>query len=81
VESAWAGLRSFVEDGLPVVGEDPDLAGFFWLCGQGGYGIQTAPAMSWLAAALLRGEAVPESLLAHGVDALQLSPARRVARD
>lgn len=78
VASAWAGLRCFVADGLPVVGADPDVDGFFWLCGQGGYGIQTSPAMAQLAAAQLRGDAVPAALLSHGVDAAQLSPARCV---
>ena len=57
VESSWAGLRSFSPDGEPVVGFDPAAEGFFWLAGQGGYGIQTAPAMSRLAADCLRGDA------------------------
>lgn len=42
----WAGLRSFAADGNPVVGFDPLASGFFWLAGQGGYGIQTAPALA-----------------------------------
>ena len=54
VERSWAGLRTFVEDGSPVVGYDPRAEGFFWLAGQGGYGIQTAPALSHLAAELVR---------------------------
>ena len=49
---SWAGLRSFTTDRTPVVGYDPTLPGFFWLAGQGGYGIQTAPALGRLAAAL-----------------------------
>ncbi len=52
----WAGLRSFVADRTPVVGFDPGAEGFFWLAGQGGYGIQTAPAMARLARALIAGE-------------------------
>jgi D-arginine dehydrogenase len=52
VERSWAGLRSFVKDRTPVVGFAPDAEGFFWLAGQGGYGIQTAPALSQLAADL-----------------------------
>ncbi|SMF46287.1 D-arginine dehydrogenase [Tistlia consotensis] len=55
VERSWAGLRSFVADRTPVVGFAPDAAGFFWLAGQGGYGVQTAPALSWLAADLVLG--------------------------
>lgn len=52
VERSWAGLRSFVKDRTPVVGFAPGTEGFFWLAGQGGYGIQTAPALSQLAADL-----------------------------
>lgn len=55
VERSWAGLRTFAPDRSPVVGFDPAAEGFFWLAGQGGYGIQTAPALSRLAAALLGG--------------------------
>lgn len=53
VENQWAGLRSFAPDRNPVVGFDPDNEHFFWLAGQGGYGIQTSPALSTLAADLL----------------------------
>ncbi|MCK7610848.1 NAD(P)/FAD-dependent oxidoreductase [Roseibium sediminicola] len=52
VERNWAGLRSFVSDRTPVVGFAPDAEGFFWLAGQGGYGVQTAPALSRLVADL-----------------------------
>ncbi|MGZ8308147.1 MAG: FAD-dependent oxidoreductase, partial [Allosphingosinicella sp.] len=57
VERSWAGLRSFAPDRRPVYGFDPDVAGFFWYAGQGGFGIQTAPAAARLAAALLLGRA------------------------
>ena len=60
VERSWAGLRTFPADRTPVAGFAED--GFFWLAGQGGYGIQTSPAMSALGAALIRGEAVPDGL-------------------
>ena len=73
---SWAGLRSFVADRSPVVGFDAAAPGFFWLAGQGGYGIQTAPALSRLAAALARGEAVPPELGAMGVTASTVSPSR-----
>lgn len=53
VERKWAGLRSFAPDRLPVIGFDAQAPGFFWLAGQGGVGIQTAPAASRLAAALI----------------------------
>jgi D-arginine dehydrogenase len=55
VERSWAGLRSFAPDRLPVYGFDPAAQGFFWFAGQGGFGIQTAPAAAKLAAALLLG--------------------------
>lgn len=53
---SWAGLRSFVADRSPVCGFDPHARGFFWLAGQGGYGVQTAPALAALTAAFCRGE-------------------------
>lgn len=59
VERSWAGLRSFAPDRRPVYGFDPAIAGFFWCAGQGGFGIQTAPAAAKLAADLLLGR-VPE---------------------
>ncbi|WP_372616712.1 NAD(P)/FAD-dependent oxidoreductase [Falsiroseomonas sp.] len=56
VEHRWAGLRSFTPDRSLAIGRDVDAAGFFWMIGQGGYGIQTAPAAGALLAALVRGE-------------------------
>lgn len=53
VEHKWAGLRSFAPDRLPVIGRDPQNEAFFWFAGQGGFGIQTAPAAAQLAAALI----------------------------
>ena len=55
VERSWAGLRSFAPDRLPVYGFAPGGRDFFWCAGQGGFGIQTAPAAARLAAALLLG--------------------------
>lgn len=76
VTHRWAGLRTFAPDKTPVVGWDSRAPGFFWLAGQGGYGIQTAPALSELAAASILGREVPEQLLNHGVDANALHPRR-----
>jgi D-arginine dehydrogenase len=56
VETSWAGLRSFSPDRTPVCGFDGERDGFFWLAGQGGYGIQTAPAMARLTRQLCLGE-------------------------
>ncbi|MGI4732638.1 MAG: NAD(P)/FAD-dependent oxidoreductase [Janthinobacterium lividum] len=57
VERRWAGLRSFAPDRRPVYGFDARVPGFFWFAGQGGFGIQTAPAAAALAAGLLLGAA------------------------
>ncbi len=76
VRRKWAGLRSFVADKTPVVGFAADAPGFFWLAGQGGYGIQTAPAMGELTAALVRGLPLPAAMAALGVRAQDLSAHR-----
>jgi D-arginine dehydrogenase len=62
VERSWAGLRSFAPDRLPVYGFDARVPGFFWFAGQGGFGIQTAPAGAAIGAALLLGDAPPAGL-------------------
>jgi len=74
LEHKWAGLRSFAPDRRPVYGFDARVPGFFWCAGQGGFGIQTAPAAARLAAALLLGK-TPDASVAH-VDAARYSPAR-----
>jgi D-arginine dehydrogenase len=75
VVTTWAGLRTFAADRVPVMGYDPDVPGLFWLAGQGGYGIQTAPALARLSAGILRGDVSP-SAEAPGLDPEALSPAR-----
>lgn len=72
----WAGLRSFVADKVMVAGYDESADGFFWLAGQGGYGIQTAPAMGRTAAALATGGGLPAEVANLGVRAEDLAPAR-----
>jgi D-arginine dehydrogenase len=72
----WAGLRSFVADGDLVGGFDPQVADFFWVAAQGGYGIQTSAAMGMACAALARGESLPEHLRQFGLTEAMLSPAR-----
>ncbi len=76
IAHSWAGLRTFVPDRTPVVGFDPEAPSFFWLVGQGGYGIQTSPALSRLAAALIRDEPMPHDLVEFGVRLEDLSPSR-----
>jgi D-arginine dehydrogenase len=77
VAHRWAGLRSFVPDPNPVIGSDADVPSFFWLAAQGGFGIMTAQAVAWLAAALITTGHSPPDL---GLDAERLSPARLRAR-
>jgi len=76
VERRWAGLRSFVADQTPVVGFDPMADGFFWLAGQGGYGIQAAEGLARSAAALIRDGALPGDIAGLGLAPAMLSPAR-----
>ncbi len=76
MHSRWAGLRSFVADRSPVAGFAVDAPGFFWLAGQGGYGIQTAPALSRFAASQLLGQPVPEDLVDLGLTPSALGAAR-----
>jgi D-arginine dehydrogenase len=72
----WAGLRTFAADRVPVAGYAPDAEGFFWLAGQGGYGLQTAPAMAEIAEALVLGHAWPETIAATDVTPEQIKPER-----
>jgi len=76
VERNWAGLRTFAPDGEPVCGYDPKCEGFFWLAGQGGYGIQSAPGLSRFAAALIERRPVPEDIAAQGMGETDLLPGR-----
>jgi D-arginine dehydrogenase len=76
VVAAWAGLRTFAPDRVPVCGPDPVVAGLWWLAGQGGYGIQTAPALAAALTGLLVDGGLPGDLLGEGVTADDLTPAR-----
>lgn len=76
VEHKWAGLRSFAPDRLPVYGADPANPAFFWFAGQGGYGIQTAPAAARLAAQMLLD--LPADELTGGLDPERYRAARFV---
>ncbi len=72
LEHKWAGLRSFAPDRLPVIGRDPASPQFFWLAGQGGFGIQTAPAIAQLAASMIQDGVKPPP----GVDGSSFLPDR-----
>ncbi len=72
----WAGLRTFTSDRTPTAGFAPDAPGFFWLCGQGGYGLQTGPAMAAAVEALITGTAWPFD----DVAAARIAPDRLLTR-
>jgi D-arginine dehydrogenase len=74
IHSRWAGLRTFTPDRHPAAGFAPDADGFFWLAGQGGFGLQTSPAMAAIAASLIVGEPWPVG----DVSPDELSPKRFV---
>ena len=76
VKHSWAGLRNFVADRTPVVGFDSTVDGFFWLTGQGGHGIQIAPALAQLAASMIIDNQVPMALDALGFQTDWVSPGR-----
>ena len=76
VERKWAGLRTFAPDGRMKFGFDPQAEGFFWCVGQGGMGIQTAPAASLLCALLIKNEFRHDKL--PGIDPLDFDPRRKV---
>ncbi len=78
VRSSWTGLRSFVPDRAMVIGFDPVVEGFFWLVGQGGTGIQTAPAAALLTAGLITAGSPPPALADYGIDVAGLNPRRLV---
>lgn len=67
IDHKWSGLRTFAPDKSPVAGYAPDAPGFFWLAGQGGFGLQTSPGMAMAAEALLLGLDWPEALTAMDV--------------
>ena len=81
VRRTWAGLRSFVADGLPVVGEDPTAPGFYWLAGQGGAGIMTSPALAQLLASLVTRQRPPAGVIDRGIEAAEISVSRLSGRD
>lgn len=80
IESSWAGLRSFVADKCPVAGFSDQVEGFYWLAGQGGYGIQSSPAMAKLAAAEVMGQPIPQHILAERLDPATIRPNREGIR-
>lgn len=75
-----AGLRTFTDDRVPVAGFAADAPGFFWLAGQGGYGLQTAPAMAAIAESLIAGVPWPEGLAELGAGPAEVGIGRLAPR-
>jgi D-arginine dehydrogenase len=76
IRNRWAGLRSFVADRSIVIGMDAERTGFFWLAGQGGFGIMTSPAAARATAGLIVDGSLPEDLKELGLTPEMLSPER-----
>ncbi|QFT61155.1 L-2-hydroxyglutarate oxidase LhgO (plasmid) [Sulfitobacter sp. THAF37] len=76
IENKWAGLRSFVADKEPVIGYSGVADGFFWMAGQGGYGIQSAPAAAEVAASMILGKPLPSGTVDAGFDPSRVAPGR-----
>jgi D-arginine dehydrogenase len=76
LEHSWGGLRTFAPDGSPVIGFDPPTEGFFWLVGQGGYGIQSAPGLSAMAADMARGLPISQAIIDMGLNRADIAPER-----
>jgi D-arginine dehydrogenase len=79
LKKSWAGLRTFAPDKLPVYGFDPEVMGFYWCVGQGGWGIQTAPAAGALCASQILEMPIPQALYEAGVDPGCYAPTRALA--
>lgn len=76
INRSWAGLRNFVADRGPVIGMDAESPGFFWLVGQGGFGIMTSAAAARATAGLIVDADLPPELRGFGLEASDLSPER-----
>jgi D-arginine dehydrogenase len=76
IHTRWAGLRTFTRDGIPAVGYSPDAPNFFWLAGQGGFGLQTSPALADAAASMLLRRPWPSSLSCRGIRSEDFGPGR-----
>ena len=76
IDHRWSGLRTFAQDKTVVVGFAPDAEGFFWLAGQGGYGIETSPAMATAATSLIVERKLPDSFTAIGLSPEDIAPDR-----
>ena len=76
IDHSWAGLRTFSPDMHPVIGWEPYHDGFFWIVGQGGYGIFSSPGIGRYAASQISGSEVPADYSNHPFDFGSLAPDR-----
>jgi D-arginine dehydrogenase len=76
IERRWAGLRTFAPDNSPVMGEDPSMPGFWWLAGQGGYGIMMSESLGRSLAALMHEGELPADVRASGATIEAIHPRR-----
>ncbi|QSR88403.1 FAD-binding oxidoreductase [Methylacidiphilum caldifontis] len=76
INRKWAGLRSFVKDQIPVIGFDPEKAGFFWVAALGGSGIETSPAVGEISSCLITSEALPDHYSHLNIELEHYSPIR-----
>ncbi len=76
IDHRWSGLRTFAEDKTVVVGFAPDAEGFFWLAGQGGYGIETSPSVAEATASLIVNGKLPDRFNAFGLSPADIAPDR-----
>lgn len=76
IERKWAGLRTFAPDKAPVAGEDPAGPGFWWLAGQGGYGIMMSESLGRTLASLMLDGRLPADVAALGVATAAIAPGR-----
>ena len=76
IERRWAGLRTFAPDRTPVAGEDPMAPGFWWLAGQGGYGIMMSESLGRSLASLIETGELPPDVAALGATKGAIAPGR-----
>ena len=76
IEHSWAGLRSFAPDERPAIGRSKDAPGFFWFAGQGGFGLQTSPALAMIGQALACQLDWPEEITRYGLEPELFAPSR-----
>jgi D-arginine dehydrogenase len=81
LRATWAGLRTFAPDRGPVLGPHPDVPGFAWYAGLGGWGIMTAPAAARSVVSLIDQGELPDDVAAFGLTPADVLPDRLLHGD